>query len=312
MPRPADVAARTSAAIRSLTDEQIVAVMTSSQRIEKRVLPNCWGTVKKAAPDLAGALDELHSRELADDLPRFEAMAAEHEKQLSKAVNGRAGKITAILVIAAILFGIATITLGLTAVIGSPVVIAGAALSVGLFISGFVTGSRLAHRSGNWLLADPEAAASIVWDAGIDAAAATALKNRAGQDGLTPDVLRALSAVWAGAGLDTTLLTPPAKPAPSPGMNPFVLTAAHKIFPVTVVQTGSGEMFRFRCKCGQSWDSSVESENELAAAAAHIKDITEEAAVIARGILDRARGFNYPLTSELRGLLEAIIAEAAR
>jgi hypothetical protein len=164
-----------------------------------------------------------------------------------------------------------------------------------VLVAAYIGGRRLS-RSGNWMLADPEAAATIVWDAGIDAAAATAL--RSGRDGLTPDVLRALSAVWTGAGLDANELTPPPKPAPAPGMNPFVLMASHKVYAGTVVETDKGEMFRFKCKCGQSWDSPVDSDNELAGPAAHIKDVMEEAAGIAQSILDRAAKRGYPLTHE--------------
>lgn len=311
MPRPADVAARASAAILSLTDEQLVAVMHSSRTVQKRVLPNCWETVKTAAPDLAAALDELHARESRDDLARFEALAAAHHKQLSKAVKGRAGKTTAGLVVTAVVLGLATATLGLAGVIGTTLIVAGSTLAAVLFLAGFIAGNRIAQRTGNWLFADPEAAASIVWDAGIDAAAANALTARTGQDGLTPDVLRALSSIWTGAGLDTAQFTPPPKPAPAPGMNPFVLMAAHQVFAGTVVQTARGEMIRFNCRCGRHWDSPVDAENELSEAAAHIREVMEEAAAIARDILDRARTTDYPLSTELRRLLEDLAAEAA-
>jgi Flp pilus assembly protein TadB len=207
MPTPADVAATTSAAIRSLTDEQIVAIMHSSQKTQRRVLPNCWDTVKTAAPDLALALDDLHAIETSKDLPRFEALAADHERQIGKAVKSGAGKGTAALVMAGAVIGALTAVLGLAG-IGMPFVAGGSALAGALLLSGYATGNRLARRNGNWLVADPGAAASIVWDAGIDAAAATALKGRAGQDGLTPDVLRALSSVWTRAGLDPGALTP--------------------------------------------------------------------------------------------------------
>jgi hypothetical protein len=208
MPAPSDVAATTSEAVLSLSDEQIVAIIDSSRKIQRRVLPNCWDTVRAAAPDLALALDELHSTAAPKDLPRFEALAAAHRKQLDKAVKSPAGKTTATLLIAAVALGIVTAVLGLTGDAGLPFVIGGAGLAAALLTGAYAAGSRLAHRSGNWLVSDPEATASIVWDAGIDAAAATALKARAGQDGLTPDILRALSLVWTRAGLDTGKLTP--------------------------------------------------------------------------------------------------------
>lgn len=208
LPTPADVAATASAAIRSLTDSQIVAIMHSSQQTQRRVLPNCWDTVKTAAPDLARALDTLHEDEVTKDLPRFEALAADHDKQMARATKSRTGKLAAGLVFAAALLGLLTAALGLTGAAGSPLIIAGSGLAAALLLGAYAAGRRLARRSGNWLVADPEAAASIVWDAGIDAAAATALKDRAGQDGLTPDILRALSSVWTRAGLDPDTLTP--------------------------------------------------------------------------------------------------------
>lgn len=208
MPTPADVAATTSAAIRSLTDHQIVAIMHSSQETQRRVLPHCWDTVKTAAPDLALALDELHANEAPKDLARFEALAAGHEKQMAKAAKSRAGKTIAGLVIAAALLGALTAVLGLAGLVGIPFIVGASAVVAALLLGSYSAGNRLARRNGNWLVADPEAAASIVWDAGIDAAAATALKDRAGQDGLTPDVLRALSSVWTRAGLDPVTLAP--------------------------------------------------------------------------------------------------------
>lgn len=210
MPAPADVVATTSAAVLSLTDEEIVAIMAASQQIQRRVLPNCWDTVATAAPDLARALDELHASAMSTDLRRFEALAADHEKQLDKAAKTRAGKTTAGLAISAVLFSVLTAVLGLAGVLAPGFLIGGLALSAALFLSAYAAGSRLARRSGNWLVADPVAAASIVWDAGIDAAAAAALRSRTGQDGLTPDVLRALSSIWTRAGLGTTGRVPSA------------------------------------------------------------------------------------------------------
>jgi hypothetical protein len=309
MSRPADVAARTSAAIRSLTDEQLVAVMASFQRLRKCALPEHWDTVKTAAPDLAGALDDLHAREITENLPRFEALAAEHEKQLSRAVKGRDGKLTALSVVAAFGFGIATAILGLTGVIVAPIIVAGGALSAGLLLCAYIKGRRLARDSGNWLFADPEAAVSIVWDAGIDAAAATALRDRTGRGGLTSDILGSLSAVWTGAGLTTDLLTPPQKPAAAVAMNPFQLMSSHKVYTGAVVQTEAGKMFRFKCKCGQSWESPEDGDNELAGPAAHIKEITHAAAGIAQSILDQAARLDYPLTGDLHRLLKQLVAE---
>lgn len=94
-------------------------------------------------------------------------------------------------------------------------------------------------------------------------------------------------------------------------MNPFGLMASHKVCAGTVVETDKGEMFRFKCKCGQSWDSPVDSDNELAGAAAHIKEVMEAARGIAQSILDKAAKLDYPLTSELRVLLEQLAVEAA-
>lgn len=212
---PADVAARTSAAIRSLTDEQLAAVMISSRKIQKRVLPACWSAVKTAAPELAVALDELHARETEADLTRFEALAADHEKQIARAVKGSTGQATAALIIASFIFAAITGATFLAGLISVPFLIAGAGLSAGLLVAGYLVGRRLHLQSGNWMFADPFLAAWTVWDAGIDAAAATALSGRSGRDGLTPDVLRALSAIWTGAGLDASELTLPPKQAPA-------------------------------------------------------------------------------------------------
>jgi hypothetical protein len=43
--------------------------------------------------------------EITSDLPRFEALAEEHERQLARAVKGRTGRLTALSGIAAIVFG---------------------------------------------------------------------------------------------------------------------------------------------------------------------------------------------------------------
>ncbi|HEY8699577.1 MAG TPA: hypothetical protein VIM08_01240 [Arthrobacter sp.] len=206
-PMPSDVAARTGAAIRSLTTAQLADLVASSQRIQKRVLPLCWDVVKTADPALAETLDDLHATSVREDLPRFEALAAQHVQAISRAVKEPAGRATAGLIIGALIIG----TLTLLAVLSgttSPAVPAWGFLAAGMLVAGFVTGRRVAARNGNWMFADPGLAACTVWDAGIDAAAATALASRAGTAGLTPDVLRALTTVWTGAGLDTALLVP--------------------------------------------------------------------------------------------------------
>lgn len=135
--------------------------------------------------------------------------------------------------------------------------------------------------------------------------AAAALAGRAGTDGLTREVLQTLSAVWPGAGLESDQFS-----APIPATNPFMLLSAHKVHAGTVAETDSGEMFRFTCKCGLSWDSPAEGDDELAEPAAHIKGVMEEAGGMAQIILDDATRQSYPLTSELRELLEPMAAEA--
>lgn len=202
LPRPADVASCASAAIRSLTDEQLASVVAASRSRRRRILPACWSEVQKAAPDLADTLDDLHARETVEDLPRFQALAAEHEKKLGMAVKGRPGKLTALSAIAATVLGVATIVLTLTGVVSLAVTVTGAILTLVLLSASYTGGRRLARRTGRWMFADPEAAAAIVWDAGIDAAAATALSNGS-VPGVSPGALRTLSAVWKGAGLDT-------------------------------------------------------------------------------------------------------------
>lgn len=208
MPMSADIASRASAAIRSLTDQQLASVVLASRGIKRRkhALPRCWSEVQRAAPELADTLDDLHAREIAEDLPRFEALAAEHEKQLTRAVKGRAGKLTALLAIGAPVLGAATTILSVTGAFNLPATVIGAILTVVLFAASYTGGRRLARGTGSWMFADPEAAAAIVWDAGIDAAAATALAGGSAPDGVTPDALRTLSAVWTGAGLETSRL----------------------------------------------------------------------------------------------------------
>lgn len=204
MPIPADVASRTSAAIRSLTDVQLASVLTASKRRRKRTLPACWSEVQNAAPELAGTLDELHARAITEDLPRFQALAAEHKQQLGIAVKGRDGKLIAVAAIAAPVLAAATIILTLTGAINAAGAIIGAVLTIMLLAASYAGGRRLSRRTGRWMFADPEAAAAIVWDAGIDAAAATALSGSPSPGAVTPHALRTLSAVWTGAGLDTS------------------------------------------------------------------------------------------------------------
>lgn len=204
VPLPAEVATRAVLAIRSLTDEQLAAVMASSRKIKKRrrALPICWSTVTVAAPELARAMDDLHASEISNDLPRFEALAENHENRLARAMKGRTGKLTALSVLAAFIAGIAAAVLGIAEVISLPATVFGGVLSAGLFASAYIGGRRLARQGGSWMFADPKAAAAIVWDAGIDATTAAALAGRAGSDGLTPKVLQTLCAVWKGAGLE--------------------------------------------------------------------------------------------------------------
>ncbi|HEX9088653.1 MAG TPA: hypothetical protein VF867_14125 [Arthrobacter sp.] len=218
---PSDVAARTGAAIRSLTAVQLADLMASSQQIQKRVLPLCWDVVKTADPALAEALDELHFTSVEQDMPRFDALAAQHVQAIARSVKEPAGRATAGLIVGALIIGTLTLLASLAGTTG-PAVTAWGLLAAGMLIAGLATGRRVAALTGNWMFANAGLAACTVWDAGIDAAAATALASRAGTAGLTPDVLRALTAVWTRAGLDTALLVPapivveapvPAKPA---------------------------------------------------------------------------------------------------
>ncbi|ACL42428.1 hypothetical protein Achl_4477 (plasmid) [Pseudarthrobacter chlorophenolicus A6] len=213
MTSPADIAAHTSAAVRSLTDEQLTAVMVSARKVRKRRLnlPGRWSKVREASPDLADALDDLHSEQATNDLPRFEALAARSEVQRAREIHGPIGQLTALAVLGASLSGLLTAILGLTQVITLAVIIGGATVTVGLLAAAYVGGLRLAKNSATWMFVDPEAAAAIVWDAGIDAAAAVALQDASG---LTTEDLSALRAVWVGAGLDTSGLTSPGVPTP--------------------------------------------------------------------------------------------------
>lgn len=208
-PMPSEVAAHTAATIRSLTASQLADLMASSQKLQKRILPVCWDAVRTADPALADTLDALHASDTETDMPRFEALKSQHEASLDTAVKTPAGKATAGLIVGSLL--VAAITI-MAVFAGGPVsaIIAWALVSAGMLTAGILTGVRLARRSGNWMFSDPGLAASTVWDAGVDAAAAVALMHRSGTAGLTPDVLRALTSVWSGAGLPLTLLTVPA------------------------------------------------------------------------------------------------------
>lgn len=225
MPRPADVVAQAAVAIKSLTDEQIVAVTLSARRANRKKLARCWEVVELNAPDLAAALDDLHAREIDESLPRFEALAAEHSKQHALAVTGRAGKATALLAIAALVTGTTTAILALTSVTGDALTVAGGIMTAGLLLAAYIGGQRLAQ-SGQWMLADPESSVAIVWDAGIDAAAVAALSGRVGEDGLTREVLDRLSAAWSGAGLEQIQLAPQRRTSAGEVQRPAALRAA--------------------------------------------------------------------------------------
>lgn len=141
----------------------------------------------------------------SQDLPRFEALAARHRANLARALTGTVGKRTALLVIAAGITSLATIALSFV-FFNLALTILGTVAAAGLFGAAYIGGGRLAKTSDLWMFADSEWAVGIAWHAGIDAAAATALAEASGQGGLTPDILRALSAVWTGAGLSTAAL----------------------------------------------------------------------------------------------------------
>lgn len=206
MPATAELTARVISVVRSLSDEQLAALMASSRRVRVRRRRRRWGVVNAAAPELAEALDRLHAEEASADMPRFQALAARHQKLLADDVKGRAGKAIAATVIGALLIAAATGAAFLGGLASTLYLVAGALLSGAMIVAGYMTGRQIAHQGGHWMFADPGSAAAIVWDAGIDAAAGVALKARTGEDGITPNVVRALTAPWAKAGLDTAWL----------------------------------------------------------------------------------------------------------
>lgn len=202
---------RTIAAIRTLTDAEVTALVASSRAARKTSAPGAsWPAVQAADPGLAARLDELHAAGVEADMPRFDALAADHERALANAVKGATGKTITALVWAGLLAAAAAIsTFGqfLAGHGGPEIAIAMAVCAAVPTAVVVIMGRILGRRHGNWLLSDASIAAGAVWDAGIDAAAAEALKGAAAPDGITPAVLEDLSSVWTGAGLDPSRLS---------------------------------------------------------------------------------------------------------
>lgn len=206
--QPARVAVRTATAVRKLTTDQIQAIMEASGHREGRVLPILWETVRVADPALVHTLDEMHAKNAAADLPRFEALRALHTENIAAAATGPAGRRLAGLAVGALLLAPGSVLAMTIGMISASAMIGGIVLS--LVMAGFAlrAGRRIAASIPTRVFADPHHAASIVWDTAVDAAASAALRPREGEAGLTPDVLGALSSTWTSAGLSLDLLVP--------------------------------------------------------------------------------------------------------
>jgi hypothetical protein len=205
---PSRVATRTATAVKNLTTEQLHAILVASTKRSGRVFPVIWNTVRVAAPDLVEALDSLHAEKALADLPRFEALQRLHEKNVDAAVKTRAGRIIAARVIGAAILAPLAILTALMGVVSAGIAVSGVVIAAYMAFKAFQAGRKLTDQLPTALFANAELAASIVWDTAVDAAAAVALRHRAGEAGLTPDVLKALSSTWTNAGLSLDALIP--------------------------------------------------------------------------------------------------------
>lgn len=206
--QPARVAVRTAAAVRKLNAEQMLAIMEAAGRREGRVLPVLWETVRVADPALVHTLDEMHARNAAADLPRFDALRDLHTANIATAASGPAGRRLAALAVGALLLIPGSIVAAMIGMIGTGTMAAGLAAALLLGVLAYRSGRRIAHSIPTRVFADPEHAASVIWDTATDAAASAALRYREGEAGLTPDVLDALASTWTNAGLSLDLLVP--------------------------------------------------------------------------------------------------------
>jgi hypothetical protein len=211
---PARVAVRTAAAVKELTPEQIRAILDASTRRSSRVLPVLWDTVRTADGELSATLDELHATESDADLPRFIELSRLHQQNLNTATKSTAGKLIAARVIGAGFLAVGAVLAAMASIILPALAVSAVVVSAFLYVGAFRAGRRLVDSLPTSVFANPVAASSIVWDAAVDAAAAAALEPRAGEAGLTPDVMKALALTWTSAGLSLDLLKPPAPKAP--------------------------------------------------------------------------------------------------
>jgi hypothetical protein len=205
---PSRVATRTATAVKNLTTEQLHAILVASTTRSARVFPVLWDTVRAADPVLAETLDNLHAEKAPADLARFEALQQLHQENIAAATKTRAGRIIAAQAIGGGTLVLLSIFAAIVGMVSFGVAVSGVVIAAYLVFKAFKSGRNLADQLPTRLFADAELAASIVWDTAVDAAAAAALRHRAGEAGLTPDVLRALSLTWTNAGLPLDALVP--------------------------------------------------------------------------------------------------------
>lgn len=205
---PSRVATRTATAVKNLTTAQIHAILVASTKRSARVLPMLWDTVRAADPALVDALDTLHADKAPADLPRFEALQQLHQENIAAAAKTRAGRLIAARAVGGGVLAVLSVIAAIVGMVSSGIAISGVVIAAYLVFRAYQSGKKLADQLPTRLFANAELAASLVWDTAVDAAAAAALRHRAGEAGLTPDVLGALSSTWTNAGLSMEALVP--------------------------------------------------------------------------------------------------------
>lgn len=208
MALPSSIAARTAEAVKNLSTDQLHSILIASSQRSGRVLPVLWETARAADPVLVQTLDDLHDKEAPADTPRFEALRELHEKNLGAAVKTRTGRMIAVQAVTGIALVPASVIAAIVGALSFGIAVSGVVVGTYLLVRAFQSARKLTNEIPTRMFGDPGLAVSLVWDAAVDAAASAALRHREGEAGLTPDVLRALSFTWTGAGLPLDLLLP--------------------------------------------------------------------------------------------------------
>ncbi|QOD05854.1 hypothetical protein [Pseudarthrobacter sp. BIM B-2242] len=208
MALPTRIADRTAAAVKNLSTDQLHDILIASTQRSGRVLPVLWETVRAADPVLVQTLDDLHEKEAPVDMPRFEALRELHERNLNAAVKTRAGRMAALQAVAGIVMAPASAIAAIAGALSFNIAVSGVVIGAYLLFRAFQAARKLTDEIPTRMFGDAGLAASLVWDTAVDAAASAALRHREGEEGLTSDLLDALSSTWTGAGLPLDLLVP--------------------------------------------------------------------------------------------------------